>query len=282
MNGISPITEQIWGREVPPLLSIACITYNHERFIRDTIEGFLLQQTTFKVEILIHDDASIDATQSIIKEYQEKYPGLIFPTLQTKNQFSQSGLEFSFRELERAKGKYIALCEGDDYWTDSLKLQTQVMFLEQNPGFSMSFHEAAIVSENLDFPLQWHKPKSDVLDISKIILKHYIPTCSLVFRNDHFPKPYPDWIFKGILGDIPIQIILASHGPAKFFPSKMSVYRKHVGGITMDKERQKKVRRGYIRIYRFLNKHLQYRYFYLFSFLILKHFMAGIKDKLRP
>src|SRR5690554_4624359 len=121
-----------------PLVSISCITYNHAPYIRQCLEGFLMQQCDFEYEILIHDDASTDGTSDIIREYQKKYPEIIKPIIQKENQWSQGvrGMMARFN-FPRAKGKYIALCEGDDYWTDPLKLQKQVDFLEKNPNYSL-------------------------------------------------------------------------------------------------------------------------------------------------
>lgn len=125
-----------------PLVSINCITYNHEAYIRECLNGLLMQRTTFPFEVLVHDDASTDNTQAIILEYKEKYPTIIKPYFQKENQYSKGkgfiGLKINF---ERAKGKYIAICEGDDYWTDPLKLQKQVDFLESNPNFGFCTHK---------------------------------------------------------------------------------------------------------------------------------------------
>ena len=118
-----PITEQNWSEKIIPLVSIACITYNHENYIRDAIEGFLMQKTTFPVEIIIHDDASADNTAQIVKEYTDKNSDLFIPIFQTENQYSQGNKPLANFVFPRAKGKYIAICEGDDYWTDPYKLQ---------------------------------------------------------------------------------------------------------------------------------------------------------------
>ncbi|MDR0745463.1 MAG: glycosyltransferase [Mediterranea sp.] len=118
------------------LVSISCVTYNHEAYIRDCIDGFLMQKTNFKFEILIHDDASTDGTAGIIREYERKYPGLIKPIYQVENQYSQ-GINPGRINSDRAIGKYIAYCEGDDYWTDPLKLQKQADFLENNPEYGL-------------------------------------------------------------------------------------------------------------------------------------------------
>ena len=124
-----------------PLVSICCITYNHAQFIRKCLDGFLMQQTDFPIEILIHDDCSTDGTTEIIREYEAKYPELIFPLYEEENQYQQGkAAEIDFYNYRRARGKYIAYCEGDDYWTDPLKLQKQVDFMESHPEYSVCFH----------------------------------------------------------------------------------------------------------------------------------------------
>ena len=131
-----------------PLVSISCITYNHAPFIRECFEGFLMQKTDFEFEILVHDDASNDGTAEIIKEYEQKYPHLFRVIYQTENQYSKGirGMMARFN-FPRARGKYIALCEGDDYWTDPYKLQKQVDFLEGNEDVVVSGHDAYIINE---------------------------------------------------------------------------------------------------------------------------------------
>ena len=114
-----------------PRVSICCLAFNHEPFIRDTLEGFLDQRTTFPVEILIHDDASTDQTADIIRHYTNQYPHLIKPIFQTVNKYS-AGIKVDSYNTDRAAGKYLAFCEGDDYWTDPLKLQKQYRFLEEH------------------------------------------------------------------------------------------------------------------------------------------------------
>ena len=118
------------------MISIICNTYNHENYIRQTLDGFIAQKTQYSFEVLIHDDASTDGTANIIREYEQKYPKIIKPIYQTENQYSQ-GINVSGKyQYSRAQGKYLAFCEGDDYWCNPNKLQKQVSFLEQNPGYS--------------------------------------------------------------------------------------------------------------------------------------------------
>jgi len=131
-----------------PLVSISCITFNHEPYIRQCLDGFILQKATFDFEVLIYDDASIDNTANIIKEFELKYPNVIKPIYQNENQYSKgvNGINLKFN-FPRVQGKYIALCEGDDYWTDPLKLQKQVDFLEANPDYSLCCHRYKIYDE---------------------------------------------------------------------------------------------------------------------------------------
>lgn len=128
------------------LVSIICTTYNHEKYISYAIDGFLMQKTNFKYEILVNDDASTDNTAKILKEYQKKYPDLLKVIYQKENQYSK-GIIVTNILLEKAKGKYIAFCEGDDYWIDENKLQKQVDFLEKNKNYSAVVHNTLVVNE---------------------------------------------------------------------------------------------------------------------------------------
>ncbi len=135
------------------IVSICCITYNHAPFIRKALDGFLMQQAPSGIpqgakmsdwcEILIHDDCSADGTTEIVKEYAANYPDLIFPLYEEENQYSK-GVKVDFYNYNRARGKYIAYCEGDDYWTDPNKLQKQVDFMESHPEYSLCFHDFSL------------------------------------------------------------------------------------------------------------------------------------------
>lgn len=136
------------------MVTIRCITFNHAQYIRPCLDGFLMQKTNFKYEILIHDDASTDGTKEIIEEYANKYPDIFIPLYETENQYSKYGHLMVVRKLMDTKihGKYTALCEGDDYWTDENKLQKQVDFLESHPQHSMCFHQTMRHFENSSRP----------------------------------------------------------------------------------------------------------------------------------
>lgn len=217
-----------------PVVSICCITYNHELYIEDALVGFLIQETDFPFEILIHDDASTDKTTDIIRKYQAKYPLLIKPIYQTENQFSK-GIKISAKfNFPRAKGKYIAMCEGDDYWIAPKKLQVQKEYLERNKAFSFCFHKVKEIDETSIFKAYsaYAPINKNIFNAKDVILNHFIPTLSLFFRRDLIMK-YLD-AFKGefVSGDIFIEVLLAVQGNGFCFENDMGVYRHHDGGIT--------------------------------------------------
>jgi glycosyltransferase involved in cell wall biosynthesis len=118
-----PIAEQSWSGDLAPEVSVSCCAYNQESYIRDCLDGFLMQETSFPVEVLIHDDASSDGTANIIRGYEARHPQIIKAIYQTQNQFSLGKWPDRDFNFPRAQGRYIAFCEGDDYWTDPAKLQ---------------------------------------------------------------------------------------------------------------------------------------------------------------
>ena len=157
-----------------PVVSICSIVYNQGRYVAETIEGFLAQETDFPFEILIHDDASTDDSAEIIREYAKKYPNIIKPILQTENQYSQGINPNHAYNYPRAKGKYIALCEGDDYWIDPLKLRKQVDFLEKNPDYGL-VHTDKI----------YYYQKDDAFTDSKTL-----PANQLTYYSDEVARDY--------------------------------------------------------------------------------------------
>jgi len=180
-----------------PIVSICCITYNQENFIRDAIEGFLIQKTSFPIEIIIHDDFSNDNTANIIREYVDKYPGLIKPIYQKKNQYSLGRKIFPI-VFSIAKGKYIAICEGDDFWTDPDKLQRQTDFLEAHPEYIMVAENAIYHNLKNDTKKMFSElPERDV-DILELLGERPFATASVFFRNLG-EKLIPEEMYRGIL-----------------------------------------------------------------------------------
>lgn len=220
------------------LVSIECVTYNHENFIADAIESFLMQKTDFAFEILIYDDASTDRTADIIKEYENMYPEIIKPIYQTENQYSK-GVYVEMMNLNRVKGKYIATCEGDDYWTDPYKLQKQVEFMEEHPEYSMCVHAANRVSSLKKKVLSSVKPsmQSREMSIDEIIEGggEFIATNSILYSKEKV-LDLPPFYFNAPVGDYPLVIHGALQGKVYYMEDNMSAYRVGVIGSWTERE----------------------------------------------
>ena len=210
-----------------PLVSIICITYNHAKFIAQAIEGFLLQKTNFPIEIIIHDDCSTDNTQEIIQSYADKYPKLIKTIFQKKNQYSL-GVPMFPSVFPYCKGKYIAHCEGDDYWTDPHKLQRQVDFLEKNSKYILVAENSIWygISDNKKYNFS-DFPERDI-SITEMLDKRQFSTASVLYRNlgDRLQPP------NGISGDTILWCHFTNFGKIKYLENVSSVYRRHIGGVT--------------------------------------------------
>lgn len=213
--------------KVPPTVSVVSITFNHESFIAETLEGFVRQETDFPVEIIIADDASTDATQSIIRSYAERFPHLFRPILRTAN----VGIHTNLTEaLSAAQGEFLALCEGDDYWTDPQKLSKQVALLRARPDLGLCFHPVRVTwtdgsKPDSEFPpVEWRTDFS----IDTLIRRNYIQTNSVLYRR------------LSCYGDIPVDVMPmdwylhlmhALNGGVAMLPDTMAVYRRHPHGL---------------------------------------------------
>lgn len=239
------IADQAWPEETIPVVSIYSLAYNHENFIKECLEGFLMQETTFPVEILIHDDASTDNTANIIREYEARYPHLIKPIYQTENQYSKGTSDFSKRNLERAKGQYLAICEGDDYWTDPSKLQQQVDFLDHNPDYVICYHDAKIVDQFGNVVAESKLPKEDQRDFSSHELMKGAWTLNLSRLARIIPKnaekEAPAKPLRILNTDIFWTVQMGRHGKGKYLGEiRPAVYRLQPGSIwsSLDKNTQ--------------------------------------------
>ena len=249
------------------MVSIVCNTFNQEDYIADTLDSFLMQSTNFLYEILVHDDASTDSTVKIIKEYEKKYPDLIKPIYQEKNQYSQNVNIDSVFQYSRAKGKYIAYCEGDDYWTDPEKLQKQVDLLEHHSEVDICAHRAEAVDAETKERLEMIAPadKDTLFTIEEVIRGEggFVSTNSLLMRkecmctyykfSDEFPFDYA------------MQIQGALRGGMLYMDEMMSAYRKDAKGswtVYTTENIEKKVEhiKNEVNMLKTLNQETNYQY----------------------
>lgn len=213
-----------------PLVSICTAVYNHEPFLRECFEGFIMQKTNFAFEVLVHDDASTDGSTNIIREYTAKYPHIFKPIYQQENQYSK-GVKVSLKyQYSRAQGKYIALCEGDDYWTDPLKLQKQVDFLEANPEYVLCGHNITAYNERTASFEPFNTGIDGTYELTDLISKGvFCSTLSVVFKRDALVLERYNSYRKVI--DITLAYHLLSQGKGYCMNEEMAVYRIHDGGI---------------------------------------------------
>ncbi len=236
-------------------VSISCLTYNHADYIRQCLDGFIMQKTDYKFEVLVHDDASTDGTQDIIREYEEKYPDIIKPIYQTENQYSQGiNIDHTF-QWPRIKGKYVAYCEGDDYWIDEYKLQKQYDAMESHPNCALCVHKTEVIDYNSKSQSVW--PNEDKDSIFKYIINNTIKSDdfvkSICFDGD-YPFQTSSYFFKSELikfdggdipefmkiacvGDVPIMLLASCFGDIFVLNEVMSVYRRFASGSWSERRR---------------------------------------------
>jgi glycosyltransferase involved in cell wall biosynthesis len=209
---------------IKPKVSVITITYNQEEFIRQTLDSILAQKTNFDYEVIVADDASTDKTADIIREYAHVHPS-IRPIIRKQNIGAVNNCKDAFT---KAKGEYIALCEGDDYWINDMKLKTQVQFLDTHLDYDISFHKTRVIYENgeeetVDYPM-----RNTRFTIKELIVENFIQTNSVMYRNKNnyinlSITPFPfDWY---------LHLYHAANGKIGFINKTMSVYRKHEGGL---------------------------------------------------
>ncbi|WP_430895822.1 MULTISPECIES: glycosyltransferase family 2 protein [unclassified Paraflavitalea] len=219
------------AEESIPLLSVCIVTYNHEKYIRQCLDSALAQQTNFPFEIIIGEDCSKDATRAIIQEFEQHYPETIVPIYHDRNVgAARNNFEFVFG---KARGKYLAILDGDDYWTDHQKLQKQVDYLEAHPETSFCFHRSDSVDD--DGKLIETGVRSEAITVHnwKDVFHIFIPTLSVVCRN-HFASIPPEMLVTKS-GDAFIFAILSGYGNAADLGFVGSAYRVHGGGTYSSK-----------------------------------------------
>ncbi|WP_373056918.1 glycosyltransferase [Zunongwangia sp. H14] len=208
-------------------VSIFMLTYNQENFIGHTIESILCQKTDFNFQLVIGEDCSTDRTTEICEDYAEKYPQKIKLLKSKKN----IGLIQNFiQTFKECKGKYVAICDGDDYWIDVLKLQKQVSFLESNPDFYITYTAVNFLYPNGEVHIKKGADLPNVSDFKDLIFKNFIPSVSVLFRNIQLKEEFPSWLDDLPYGDWPIYLwTIRSGKKIKYFDEVTAVYRKEIG-----------------------------------------------------
>ena len=211
-----------------PLVSVRTSTYLHAPYIRQCIEGVLMQKTSFPVEYIIGEDFSTDGTREIVFDYARKYPEKIRVVTADYNVGAKANGK---RCIRMCRGRYLAICEGDDYWIDPNKLQKQVDFLESHKRYSMCFHNAKVIYENRKKSHLFGRYYKNIFNTTDVIERQwFVPTASIVFRKESLN--YPEWINYIFNGDLAMQLNLSLNGDFFYIDETMSVYRRHNLSIT--------------------------------------------------
>lgn len=220
-------------------VSVCVPTFNHAHYISQMLEGALNQKTTFPFEIVVGDDGSTDGSQNIISTFAEQNPGKIRAFLHAENQGPFEPREFAGRNnvlqlLKACRGEYVAMCEGDDYWTDTCKLQKQVDFMENHPEFSISHHNVLVTYEDGSPSHHFNKETQPSISTIDDILQDqwFMATGSWLYRNYFRTENFADWHANAAAGDWALSIQLAAKGKIGYLSDVMGVYRKHSAGLS--------------------------------------------------
>lgn len=216
-------------------VSVLVVTYNQAKYVRQILDAILEQKTTFPIEILVHDDCSQDGTVEIIQEYVEKYPDTVKAFFETENQYSQGNInEVIYDMYSKCRGKYIAQCEGDDYWCDENKLQKQVDFLEANPDYSICYHPAKMIYEFGDKPSEIlaQTKRKNPQSYQRLLEENYIPANSVVYRAEVLKEGLATCPHNTFPLDWYTHLLVGKNHKIGYLPDIMYVYRRQEGGIT--------------------------------------------------
>jgi glycosyltransferase involved in cell wall biosynthesis len=224
-----------------PKVSISLITYNHARYIAQAIDGALMQETDFPFEIVIGEDMSTDGTREIVKNYQSRHTERIRLLLHNRSNLSLANGKptgnWNFaNNIKNCCGQYIALLDGDDYWTSPHKLQKQADFLDRNGDCALCYHNVQILDESNPTQIELHERKTGKKTLKNLLRGNFMQTCSVMFRAGLFPD-FPEWFFRSPLGDWPLHILNAQHGDIGYIHEVLGVYRKHASGAFSQRKR---------------------------------------------
>jgi glycosyltransferase involved in cell wall biosynthesis len=203
------------------------VTYNHEKFIGQAIESVLMQKTAFSYELVIGEDCSPDRTRAIVTEFHRRHPSVIRPLLRDHN---LGGIDNYVETLRACKGQYVAILDGDDYWTSPDKLQKQVDFLDSHPGYAICYHDVLGFYEDGSLEPRPLSPRLKHISTLADLLLVSPPSCSVMYRRGLF-SDFPDWFCTLEIGDWPLHIMNARHGRIGYIDEVMAARRKHGGGV---------------------------------------------------
>jgi glycosyltransferase involved in cell wall biosynthesis len=238
-------------------LSVAMITYNHERFIAQALESALAQNVNFDYEIVVGDDCSTDGTAAIVLDFQRRYPGRVRGLFRNRN----LGANRNFAgTLGACRGEYIAILEGDDYWSMTDKLQKQADFLDAHPDRAICCSRARFLDETGRAGYEVHPTRPNGPYTNEDLLRgNFIITCSTVFRREFVPRRFPGWFYKMKLGDWPLFAMIAQHGSIEVMDEITAVYRVHAGGAWTSLSKPARLHET-ARMMRSLNRYFHYEY----------------------
>ena len=257
------------------------ITYNHQDYIKEAIEGVLMQETDFEFDLIIADDCSLDDTKGIVTYFIKNHPkGFRIKYFRhEKNLGIHANGQFG---LNKCKGKYIALCEGDDYWTDPLKLQKQVDFLEINSEYSLCFHNATVMDQNNGDQHLFNKSVKKKYTIRDVIIRRWFcPTASVVVRNEILKNSIRPITNKKIInGDMQILFNASLYGPLHGIDEVMSVYRSNAPGSASDNNKSIYLKyKNYLRYLFYINKKTNNKFIFYITLKVLKVMVSFVKKK---
>ena len=258
------------------MVTIASTTYNMEAYIAEAMDSWLAQKTTFPYDILISDDGSTDGTCDVVRRYMEKYPNIRLIST------GHVGKMPNFiRSLKESKGKYIALCDGDEYWIDPNKLQKQVDFMETHPDFSECFTNSYVLNtvtgeKKIAKTQLWDEADTKGLLIHRDndnVQMSPGHTSTFLDRNQYL-QVYPEWMYGDVMTDFPLYMLMSQYGKAKFINDVTSVYRHRPDGVSSLNYTFEKNTRKRINVYRHVNRDFNYKYRRIINPIIADYYYA--------
>jgi glycosyltransferase involved in cell wall biosynthesis len=243
-----------------PLVDVAMATYNHEKFIAQALESVLAQETDFDYRLIVGDDCSSDGTQAIIKEYARRHPGRIVTLFHPKRLGTAHRDRIGVKVLRLCTAKYVAMLDGDDFWTDPRKLQKQADYLEAHPDCALCFHNATMLFEDQSKPPRDYCPadQKEVSTLEDIAAQCFLITCTVMFRN-RFLGELPECFYRVTNADWMLFVLLAEHGHFRYLNEVMATYRIHGNGVWQGLAHAERLR-THINTYRTIDEHLNFRY----------------------